>query len=67
MTCEYNLMNILSEPCTAEKPRFTAEFGERKIRGKSGFAVNRGFVCFHYAYYALFGRKDMAAVNRGLR
>ena len=35
------------------KPRFTAGFGKDlgNVGGKSGFAVNRDFVCLQYVYY----------------
>ena len=53
------------------KPRLTAGFGAGNIRGKSGFAVNRGFTCLQYAYKPYLGEeigrsKSGFAVNRGV-
>ena len=43
-------------------------WGQGNIRGKSGSAVNRGFVWFTLCMFSpIFGEKEMAAVYRGLR
>ena len=42
-------------------------WGQGNIRGKSGSAVNRGFVWFTLCMFSPIWRNEMAAVYRGLR
>ena len=56
----------------SKTPIYRGFWGKENIHGKSGFAVNRGFVCFHYStvkprFTAVFGGKEISAVNRGQR
>ena len=39
----------------SKTPIYRGFWGKGNNRGKSGFAVNRGFACLQYAYQALFG------------
>ena len=52
----------------SKTPIYRGVWGQGNIRGKSGSAVNRGFVWFTLnVCLVLFGEKEMAAVYRGLR
>ena len=54
----------------SKTPIYRGVWGKGNTRGKSGSAVNRGFVwctLCNYVCLVLFGGKEMAAVYRGLR
>ena len=51
----------------SKTPIYRGLWGQAKTRGKSGSAVNRGFVWFTLCIFSLIWGKEMAAVYRGLR
>ena len=52
----------------SKTPIYRGVWGQGNNRGKSGSAVNRGFVWFTLCMFShIWGSKEMAAVYRGLR
>ena len=48
-------IHFLAAANYSKTPIYRGFWGKGNNRGKSGFAVNRGFACLQYAYQALFG------------
>ena len=51
----------------SKTPIYRGVWGQGNIRGKSGSAVNRGFVWIKLCMFSPIWGKEMAAVYRGLR
>ena len=68
-TIKINLLRFSKFLYFSKTPIYRGVWGQGNIRGKSGSAVNRGFVWFTLCILCLvlFGGKEMAAVYRGLR